>query len=334
MFNAGYLTFPEAQHSYSTGTGGKYSPGGNVWGDKLNIGRTAVQYDPYTYEWREMPLVSKGEDNYKNFLQLGLVTNNNVSVSQKGRYGSFRTSLSHVYNKGQYPNQQLHKMSYSVNGTLEYKKFSFEGGITYNKNMTPNYAGIGYGTGGYVYTLVIWEGSEFDIRDYKNYWIKGKEQEEQNWMTLEYNNPYFLAYENTISRNADKLNAYLSMKYEIMPWLNLSLRSGADMYSKRYENQTPESIRTGLDGGFSIDKYGGFSINNDAILSANHKWGDFSVDGFVGGTIYYYYDETMSGSTNGGLSIPGYYSLEASKDPASVSSSYTSKQVNLSLIHI
>ena len=73
MFNAGYLVLPEVQHGYSTGQGGKYTAADFVWGDKLDIGRTAVQYDPYTYEWKEMPLVSKGKDNFKNFLETGFI---------------------------------------------------------------------------------------------------------------------------------------------------------------------------------------------------------------------------------------------------------------------
>ena len=91
MFNAGYLVLPEVQHGYSTGQGGKYTAADFVWGDKLDIGRTAVQYDPYTYEWKEMPLVSKGKDNFKNFLETGFITNNNISISQTGKYGSFRS---------------------------------------------------------------------------------------------------------------------------------------------------------------------------------------------------------------------------------------------------
>lgn len=91
MFFSGYLAFPETQHSYSAGTGGKYN-NNSVWGDKLDIGRTAVQWDPKTYEYREMELTSKGKDNFKNFLQFSMVTNNNVSVTQKGKYGSFRAS--------------------------------------------------------------------------------------------------------------------------------------------------------------------------------------------------------------------------------------------------
>ena len=109
MFNAGFLRIPEVQTSYSTGMGGKYNAEDFVWGDKMDIGRTAVQWDPIKKEWRDMPLVSKGKNNFKNFLEFSFVTNNNVNVVQKGKYGSVRTSLTHVYNKGQYPNQ------YSVN---------------------------------------------------------------------------------------------------------------------------------------------------------------------------------------------------------------------------
>ena len=109
MFFSGYLAFPETQHSYSAGTGGKYN-NNSVWGDKLDIGRTAVQWDPKTYEYREMELTSKGKDNFKNFLQFSMVTNNNVSVTQKGKYGSFRASATQVYNKGEYPNQKLNNV--------------------------------------------------------------------------------------------------------------------------------------------------------------------------------------------------------------------------------
>ena len=131
MFESGFLKLPEVQTSYSAGAYGKYNANELLWGDKLDIGRMAVQYDPNTYEWREMPLVSKGKNNFKNFLEFSFVTNNNVSVTQKGKYGSFRTSLTHVYNKGQYPNTKLNKMTYTVGGNMKFKNLSVDGGLTY-----------------------------------------------------------------------------------------------------------------------------------------------------------------------------------------------------------
>lgn len=330
MFQAGYLKLPEAQHSYSTGQGGYYNASDFVWGDKMDIGRTAEQWDPIQQKWvKDVPLVSKGKDNFKNFLETSFITNNNISITQKGKYGSFRTSLTHVYNKGQYPNTKLNKINYTVAGDMKWKKFTFEGGMTYNKRFFPNDKGAGYGGSGYLYNLLVWTGTDYDIRDYKNYWVK--KDEEQNWMNSEwYDNPYFIANEITRSSDYSITNGFLYTTYEFTPWLKASLRSGIDIYSERKEWKNPVSARGGWhkNGYYEVERNGGYSMNHDLILNADHKFGDFSVDGFIGGTLYYYQDDRVQGNTKNGLSIPGYYSLKASVDPAQTSSSFSRKQVN------
>lgn len=331
MFNGGYLAIPEAQHSYSSGTGGKYDSKDYVWGDKLDIGHTATQYNPETYTWEKMPLVSKGKSNFKNFLEHGFVTNNNISLSWHGDKGGFRTSLSHVYNKGQYPNEELNKITYSLTGNAKYGNLTLEGGAVWNKRFYSNDRGSGYGGGGYIYNLIVWTGSNYDVRDYRDYWVKGKENEKQNWLyTGYYDNPYFLAYECTRQNDYDKLNTYTYIKYDILPWLNISTRTGIDFYASRTETKNPKgTIGAGnKNGSFNIAKSTGFSVNSDFLLSASHKFGDFNIDGILGSTIYYFYDDALSSSTSNGLSIPGYYSLKASVDPISASSSYKSKRLN------
>jgi len=329
MSNLGYLVLPTVQHGYSTGQGGKYTASDYVWGDKLDIGRTAVQYDPFTYEWREMPLVSKGKNNYKNFLVTSFITSNNINIAQKGKYGTLRSSLSHVYNKGQYPNQRLNKFTYSIVGEMKFGKWSFEGGAIYNKRFYPNGEGAGYGGGGYMYNLLVWTGTDYDVREYKNYWIK--KDEKQNWMNdVWYDNPYFLAYEVTSSNDYDKVNSFLSGKYNILPWLNFSMRVGSDAYASRTKKKNPIDARGGWNrkGYFYTSKSTGFSVNSDFLLDANYKFNDFEIDGLLGGTIYYYFDDGINSNTNNGISVPGYYSLKASVDPVSSSSFYNQKQQN------
>ena len=331
MFNAGYLAIPEAQHSYSSGTGGNYDSKDYVWGDKLDIGRTAKQYNPYTYQWEEQPLVSIGKNNFRNFLEQGLESNNNVSLAWRGKNGGFRTSLNHVYNKGQYPNEKMQKIAYSITGNVNLGKWTLEGGAFWNKRFYSNNRGAGYGGGGYIYNLIVWTGADYDVRDYRNYWVKGKENEKQNWRyDAFYDNPYFLANEVISANDYDKLNTYGYIKYDILPWLNISTRTGVDFYASRSHSQNPiGTINAGnRNGGYSVSKSTGFSVNSDFLLSANKKFNDFTLDGILGGTIYYYYDDGISAQTNNGLSIPGYYSLKASKDPISASSSYKSKRVN------
>lgn len=330
MFNAGYLRKPEVQTAYSSGTGGKYRTGDYVWGDKMDIGREALQYNPYTYEWEMQPLISKGKNNLKNFQENSFVTNNNINITQKGQYGSFRTSLTHVYNKGQWPNEKLNKITYTVAGEMNWKKFKSDAGITYNKRFYPNMGGTGYGGSGYLYNLLIWSGTDFDIRDYRNYWMQ--EDELSNWMDRSwYENPYLIANEITSSSDYDVINGFINASYEITPWLKAIVRSGVDMSADKNENQTPVGSVAGKGkrlGFYSIDRSNNFSINNDALLMAEYKWNDFNFDGFFGGNIYYWKKDKVSSATNGGLISPGFYSLNASVDPAITSKEYTQQQVN------
>lgn len=329
MFFAGYLAFPKVQSSYSRGQGGKYDSD-YVWGDKLDIGRTAVQYDPQTYEWREMELTSKGKDNFKNFLQLSMVTNNNVSVSQQGKYGSFRASMTHVYNRGQYPNQDLNKVTFSVGGDMSYKNFKLDAGASYNKRVSSNDNGSGY-SGSYIYDMVIWGGTEYDVRDYKNYWVKGKENQQQNWYDNSwYDNPWFKANEVVDSYDTDIVNAYVNTAYTVTPWLKVMVRAGLDTYSKKNEWRNAMSANYAWEkkGFYGLKRTSGYSLNTDAILMADKTWGKFNLNALFGGNIYYYSEDIMTSKTAGGLTIPGFYSLKASVDPVDATSSLGRKRVN------
>ena len=122
----------------------------------------------------------------------------------------------------------------------------------------------------------------------------------------------------------------MNAKYDFTPWLRASLRTGVDMYTEREIWRNSIGAYGGWDkkGYYEEQRKGGYSINNDIIISADKKFGDFSIDGFVGTTLYFYQDDVLNGKTSNGITIPGYYSLKASVDPAKVYSTIKKKQVN------
>lgn len=189
MFNAGQLKIPEVQTAYSAGSGGKFDNIDYVWGDKLDIGRVYTQWDPIKKEYREMELTSRGKNNFKNFLEFSMISNTTVSVSSSGKNGSIRTSLSYLYDKNQYPNSRKNKFWYNIGGELKLgNKASVEGSMNFTQESAPNTAGYGYGTG-YMYNILLWTGPEYDLRDYKDYWLVPNEK--QNWHYTDwYDNPY------------------------------------------------------------------------------------------------------------------------------------------------
>ena len=181
MINAGTLALPKVQHSYSSGYGGKYNTDDEVWGDKLDIGRIYSQYDPYTHTMVDKELTSAGKDNFKNFTEFSMISNTNVSVTQSGKNGSVRSSASFIYDKGQYPNEKGKEFRYSIGGTMKLgDKVNIEGTLGFNKQVAPNTAGTGYGAQGYIYNMLVWTGPEYDVTQYKDYWVIPNEK--QNWM--------------------------------------------------------------------------------------------------------------------------------------------------------
>jgi len=326
MFFSGYLALPKVQHSYSSGESGKFNNDDYVWGDKLDIGRTAEQWNPITKTYEVQELTSRGKNNFKNFLEPGFISNNTVSFTTQGEHGSVRTSINHIHNKGQYPNQKLDLTNISVTGTTKLSnKVDLEARLGYNRSSSSTNFGAGYGDQGYIYNILVWTGPEYDLTQYKDYWLV--KDQSQNWMYKGwYDNPYLIANEKVTPELINKMNAALTLNYKINDWAKFMIRSGYDYAGKKRTQQNPIGIY-GTRGGFKDwggfdskgkymkGEYDAFSTTNDAILSAKRNFGDWGIDGLLGGSIFYRQDNNLISKTMNGLSIPGYYSLRNSIDP-------------------
>lgn len=322
MVASGFLAIPTVQTSYGHGINGDISTD-YVWGPKLDIGDSAMQWNPITKQEEMLPLVSSGKNNLKNFLQTGVITNNNISVTQSGENGYFRAGINHIYNKGQFPNAHLNIINYTMSGGMKIgDKFNIESHMGYTRQSSPQIWGTGYGNQGYIYQIQMWTGPDYDIRKYRDYWVVPYQQ--QNWLyDAWYDNPYLIAYEKLDGIDQNKLNASLTANYKFTKNLNLMFRTGYDYYKNEETVQNPAGInstRGGSSGNtFSWNYSGkgmygqnelwGFSTNNDLILTYDQKVNNFNFNVLGGGSIYYYIDREFGSQTRNGLSIPGWYSL-------------------------
>ncbi|MEH6304041.1 SusC/RagA family TonB-linked outer membrane protein [Olivibacter sp. CPCC 100613] len=355
MTQMGFLALPEVQTSYGHGINGAIADD-YVWGPKLDIGQTAVQWNPLTKQNEEMPLVSSGKDNLKNFLERGIITNNNISITQTGENGFFRTSLNHILNKGQYPNTKLNIINFTNSGEMKLgDKFTIGAQTGYTRQNSPQVWGTGYGNQGYLYQILMWTGPDYDIRQYRDYWVTPNQQ--QNWLyDAWYDNPYLIAYEKLNGITQNKLYASFNANYQVNKNLNVLFRTGYDFYSnvetirnpngvnstrsefyvgRYYSREDPSlALTPGINvpfnslGTYAINKDWGFSTNNDLIVTYNQNWGKFGLNALGGGTIYYYNDRGLDAATQNGLSVPGWYSLAASVDKALVAETEYRRQIN------
>lgn len=347
MFTVGFLAIPEMQSTYgrlidkTTNTYVTYGKGS--WGPPME-GQLINQWDPISKTFRLLPYLPIGKDNFRNFLEQGYVLNNNISFVQQGENGSFRTSVTWMDNKGIYPNSNLNKITYMAGGKIKWDKFTIESNMTYNKRMSPNIGFSEYKGYDPMYSLLVWSSPDWDVRQYKDYWLVPNEKQNSSY-TADNNNPYFDRYERLHSINRDIFSGLLNMGYSFTPRIKLILRSGFDIYSEHQTIRISEGsfhgggtstvLRNGRQvwgepylGSFNVGLGKGYSINNDLLFMANKTLGHFHLDGLAGGTIFYTHSQGIQAFTQDGLIIPAFYSLKASVSPVDVRSETQKQQVN------
>ncbi|MCA5003718.1 SusC/RagA family TonB-linked outer membrane protein [Sphingobacterium bovistauri] len=348
MLEAGYLAIPETQTTYgrvvNTSTNTYVRTGDGSWGPPLE-GQDVIQWDPVSRTMISIPYIARGANNFENFLQNGHILNNNLSIANRGEFGGIRVSSTWVNNKGTYPNSRFDKITYSVGGDLNFNKTSIVTSLSYNKHNSPNLGFGGYTGYDPMYSMLIWGSPDWNILDYKDYWLMPNEQQ-NNSFTAGNNNPYFDRYERIRPYNKDVFNGQLTLNYDIIKGLKATIRTGYDTYSDKqivrisqgsYQGGGNSKVmnRGGTEiwgettkGSFSSGLSRGFSTNTEALLLGDATAGDFGFDGFIGTSIFYKEDEGIEAKTQGGLSVPGYYSLKASINPAAVNSVIWKKQTN------
>jgi TonB-linked SusC/RagA family outer membrane protein len=344
MFTAGFLAIPEKQSLYGRGANNAYDKNSdNSWGTLMD-GTIRNQWDPKLMAYADYPYVASGKDNFANFLEQGYVSNNNFNIGYKGDIVSLRSSLNWTENKGQYPNSTLSKYTYTFGGDINLDKFKLSSNISYAKKHTPNMGSNGYTSYDPMYSLLIWSASDFNVLDYKdNYWLKKDEVQNYTYRSGS-NNPYFDRYEKTNEVSRDLFNADLSMSYQLTDWLKATVRSGLDFYTDRGDQRiswgsytstgntstpgNPYTWNGSLTGGFITGQTQGYSINSDLLLTGETSFDKFKVEYLAGGTITRVQDDNMYGNTVGGISVPGFFSLKASVNPAFVSQTSFGSQTN------
>lgn len=339
QFQTSFIAKPGVQNSYGAGSGFKYSFGDglkgtiggvnnrdmDVWGPRFE-GQLIKQYNSPMDEngvRTPTPWLAVGKDNLERYMQTGMVTTNNVAIAQQSESGDFRISLSDTYQKGILPNTKLNSFNANFSGTMNLgSRVKIFGALNFNRTTSPNFPETYYNPRSPIYLLSVWSGADFNIDDLRNYWIPGMEGiQEYNNEYQQYNNPWFMAYENTREHNDDNINGQLALTWRITPELDLRVRANLNS-DKLYRNEKYPVNASFYGDDYGTKKWvGGYDetqeqytdLNTDFLLNYAHQFSDvFGLKASVGGAYRienYRYSYT---TTNGGLITPGIYSFQNS----------------------
>ncbi|HEV9037108.1 MAG TPA: TonB-dependent receptor, partial [Puia sp.] len=325
-FDLGTIQEPRLQNEYGTGYDGIYKQGDptyeywGAWGPRLD-GRMLVQYNsPVNPDGTKEPLpwIARGAKNLQHFLRTGVLTTDNISVSAGNENGNFRASLTQMYQKGVVPNTRLGGTTFNMSGGLKLnQRLSLDADINYNKFYTPNYPSIGYGRASFIYGLVLWTGANVDVRDLRNYWVPGQEGLQQmNYDDAgDYNNPYFVAYEQTNGYYKDNIFGNVSLKYNLSKNLNITARTAVNSNALYQPKVYPQSYNHIPQGNYSENWYNMFESNSDVLVDYSKKAGDFEIKVNAGASARNWSERNIYGSTDG-LSVPGWNNFGSSINPS------------------
>ncbi|WP_442588773.1 SusC/RagA family TonB-linked outer membrane protein [Pedobacter sp. AW31-3R] len=340
-FQPSFIRIPKVQTEYGAGFKGKYTyvdgsgggPEGSgwIWGPKLDQPDPTTgsgffetpqfnsPVDPVTGVLVPLPFLSRGKNNVSDFFKTGMISSNNVSVTQSSDKGSYRASASHIYQSGIVPNTNLQNTSFNLSGNYKLSSaLTMDARLSYNRQYTNNFPETGYGPTNYLYNLILWTGPDVSVKDLRDYWVPGQEGlQQRNYNTSYYNNPYFQAYE--FLRGYDKDNTFgsLNFNYKINSDFSVQFRNGMNSYALNRTFKEPKSYIGYGDksrGQFTVETGSFFDIATDLIGDYNHTFTEkFKIHAQLGGSNYF--RNHNHGSTNtDGLNVPGLYNLSNSSN--------------------
>jgi len=228
------------------------------------------------------------------------------------------------------PNSSLKKNNFLVNGTW---KVTDKLTAAMSANYTSQSA-IGRNSTGYNDNIMSgmrqWWETNTDLMDQKA--IYEKTQRNISWNygpslsgnPIYWDNPYWTRFQNYETDSRNRFIGNMSLTYKITSWLDAYGRVAADSYSElQEERRAVGSLATtfGLNRTSAGNAASGYlrrdinftEYNYDFMLNFNKNFGeDFNLKGILGATERKTKYSTLTSATNGGLVVPGIYSLQNS----------------------
>lgn len=365
MVTAGFTVFPETQNEYGSGSNGMYefwdgadggiSDGDMTWGPKLDAGikvpqwnspirnkktgeiipwwgdvRGTIYDDRALYE--RVPTDFVSHNNLKDFLRMGFVNDNNVSLAYKGEKAAVFFTGKYAIQQGQVPNSQLQSGGATLNTSYMFNpSLKLDVNLSYNKVYSPNYPRYGYGPKNHMYTILLWMGNDVNGKELSEHlYIPGQEGFRQaNYNYAWYNNPYFAAEELNQQHNRDVLHGQSTLNWQISPKFSLQGRASARQNMTFEDMQSPKSYMNYGDsrnGDYKVWNNKRLDFDADVLATYQENFGEnFGININAGSSTYQRKFNNFYSATDG-LIVPQLYALGNTQGP-STSTSFLSEKV-------
>jgi len=329
----GFVVLPQSQVEYGRGTGYVYNYGNQLydnnqrlpeWGPRFE-GQLLQQYDspynPTTGIRGTTPWLARGANNFENFVQAGLTSTNNIGLSASGSNYDIRTSYTHTYQEGDFPNTKLNLDNFKLSAGYDINsKLRIEGDLNLSLQYSPNVPDVDYSPNSYTYMFKVYGSSDYDVNSLKDIYqgpqgVNNLTQYAQEYGRL--NNPWFIADKWLKGRSKTDIYGQLKVSYKLSKELSLALRTQIDTYNQLNTEIVPASTNLnqylpwyyfGWYGDYRQDSRNSLENNTDLNLNYNKNIKNFSI-GFLGGLSERSFTYNSDWASTKDLAIPNVYNL-------------------------
>lgn len=224
-------------------------------------------------------------NNLKDFYNTGQTSINNLALSAGNEMGSYRLSLTNLDNKSYIPGVDYKRKT--LNSSFIFtpvKKLTIAANINYINASSDNRPATKYGSENINYALVGWYGRTTNTESLRDYWQPGLENVQQySYNTTFFDNPFFTLNENRNSFERNRIIGNLSAKYQLMPDLSVSVRSGMDNSLENRAFRRAFSSNRFKSGAYAEQNVNFREINSDFLLDYTKTLGNFGIEILAGG---------------------------------------------------
>lgn len=263
------------------------------------------------------------------FFEKPVTYSNSVAIDKSFATGSLRMSYNNYNTSGLMPNSKLTKDNFLVNGSWNVsKRLTATASANFIKQSATGRNSTGY-SDNILTNMRQWAQTNLDYKDQ----LEAYNITQRN-LTWNYNsalnypiytdNPYFQRYQNYQNDTRIRTIGNMAVTYKIFDWLDIFSRVAVDAYSEfQEERRAVGSVPLEFGVSRARQKSGYLRRDNtfsefnfDLMLNFKKKLTEsLNLNGFIGANERRTNNSFFTNSTNGGLFVPGIYSIQNSLSP-------------------
>jgi len=307
------------------------------WGTRLDVGLLVDQMQGKQQPWVSNP------NNIRDFYVTGATTNNNVDLNMNTDRVTARFSVGYNSQKGTMPNTDQARLNFGLNSEFKISdKFKLDVSMNYIDLNNDNLPQTGNSMRNPLTEFNAWFGRQVDMKYLKAHYTDIVDYNGTpmafNWMMdypTQHQNPYWIAYKNTMSRDRLRTMGTVSATYTLAKGIDLMGRVGTDYYTEKrfykfpqYSRDWDDMTQSAVNGTFWKQYQIMNETNADLILTIKRNiTSDISSFITIGSNFRSSYNQysTVSGTN---LVIPNFFSTSNIEGTPSVSFTEYKKKTN------